>query len=221
MTDMRNLTLLLTLLCATLLGCQTSTKQPNSDLNNAAITTYVYQCSPSIEFVARQADDQHIWLFLPQETLKLPRVKSGSGVKYQLNKIMFWQHHGEAMLSIGDIVYKECKNNPREAIWQAAKLNGADFRAIGNEPGWHLIIEQENTIILTTQYGQRIDKFSQAKRLLNKNHTIYRAKNGQDTLHLTLSIGPCTDSMSGEKFETNVSLTLNDQPLQGCGKSLH
>ena len=221
MTDIRSLTLLLTLLCAALLGCQTSSKQPDTDLKNTTITTYVYQCSPDIEFVARLADDDHIWLFLPQQTVKLPRVKSGSGVKYQLEKIMFWQHQGEAMLSIGDIVYKACENNPSEAIWQAAKLNGADFRAIGNEPGWHLIIEQENTITLTSQYGQQIDKFSHVEILPSETQTIYRANNGQNTLLMKLSNGPCTDSMSGETFETHVSLTLNNQPLKGCGKSLH
>lgn len=217
----RTLTFLTMLLCIMLIGCHTAPKENDTSEAITPISTYAYQCSPAIEFVARLADKDHIWLFLPQETVKLPRVKSGSGVKYQLANIMFWQHQDEAMLSLRDILYKACKNNPSEAIWQAAKLNGADFRSVGNEPGWHLTINQKANITLTTQYGQQIEHFSHAAILSSATHTLYQAKNGSNTLLMKLSIGPCTDSMSGEKFETHVSLKVNEQSLKGCGKSLN
>ena len=31
---------------------------------------------------------------------------------------------------------------------------------------------------------------------------------------------PCTDSMSGESFQTTVTLRLGEQTLEGCGRAL-
>lgn len=42
------------------------------------------------------------------------------------------------MLEVGKKRHVHCKNNRAEAIWEDAKLRGVDFRAVGNEPGWHL-----------------------------------------------------------------------------------
>ena len=47
----------------------------------------------------------------------------------------------------------ECKNNRAKAIWEDAKLKGADFRATGNEPGWHLEISRSFGIVFVTNYG--------------------------------------------------------------------
>jgi uncharacterized membrane protein len=41
------------------------------------------------------------------------------------------------------------------------------------------------------------------------------------TLKLEISAVACTDSMSGEQFESTVVIYLGDRKFQGCGRPLH
>ena len=44
--------------------------------------TYVYECSDGTRFTVR-IEGEKTWLFLPNQTLSLPHVPSGSGAKYR------------------------------------------------------------------------------------------------------------------------------------------
>ena len=114
--------------------------------------TYVYECSDGTRFTAR-IEGEKIWLFLPNQTLSLPHVPSGSGAKYREGVIMFWSKGDEAMLEVGKKRHVHCKNNRAEAIWEDAKLRGVDFRAVGNEPGWHLELTAGEKVVFVGDYG--------------------------------------------------------------------
>lgn len=187
-----------------------------------AVTTFVYQCSPSVRFVVRLGPDQ-AWLFLPQNTINLPRVLSASGIRYARGDSVFWSKGDEAMLDIGNRHYRDCRNDRRAAVWEHAKLSGADFRAIGNEPPWVLEIRAGNQIYLRTGYEGRLHRFAEAVVKTDRNTGItgYDANSGDDVLKLQLRREHCPDSMSGEVFETRVKIQLNGKILAGCGRPLH
>ena len=184
--------------------------------------TFVYECSNTFSFVAR-IENNTAWLFFPQKTLGLPQVPSGSGVKFSDSRILFWTKEDTAILENDGANYRNCINNRTKAIWEHAKLNGFDFRAVGNEPSWYLEIKNGAKIFFTSDYGESRYEFDAPEPLTDqqKRTTIYQTN--ADDKHLTVVIEGrrCRDSMSGEYFATTVSVELDQNKYQGCGRALH
>jgi membrane-bound inhibitor of C-type lysozyme len=184
--------------------------------------TFVYECNDDYAFVARR-EGETIWLFLPGETLSLPHVEAGSGAKYSDGKITFWSKGDRALLETEDGTRRECVNNRAKAIWEHAKLNGVDFRAVGNEPGWSMEIRAGGSISLVTDYGQRQFDFPTPVPLEDRQArtTRYGIETPNHDLLIILEGRPCTDTMSGDQFETSVTVILDGRKLSGCGRPLH
>jgi putative lipoprotein len=183
---------------------------------------YVYECNNGYTFIT-SVDDENAYLFLPDKTARLAKVPSASGVKYSNGLITFWSKGDEALLNAGDIIYRDCKNNRAKAIWENAKLNGIDFRAVGNEPGWYLEITASDKIRFVSNYGQDRHEFTTPKPKIDKQArmTTYTTYNDTNTLTVVIRGRPCQDSMSGESFATTVTVILDNTKFQGCGRALH
>ena len=128
-----------------------------------------------------------------------------------------------SLLDESGVEHQDCRNNRRQAIWEHAKLNGADFRAIGNEPGWNMEIRNRLKLILVTGYGSERQDFDLSEPETDQaaRTTRYKFKQSEHEMSLVISGEPCSDSMSGEKFESRVEIILNGQSLHGCGRALH
>ena len=187
-----------------------------------AAQTFVYQCSDGFNFIAR-IEGEGVWLFLPDETLRLPHVPSASGAKYSEGQTTFWSKDDEAFVQANATTHRECKNNPAAAIWENAKLNGADFRAVGNEPGWHLEITAGKNILYVGDYGQTSLEFATPEPLTDQQarSSRYEASGGGHVLSVVLKAERCADTMSDETFETSVTLILDGKEYRGCGRALH
>ena len=186
--------------------------------------TYFFECE-GLEFTARH-DQRGVYLFLPGRTLLLAETPSGSGAQYTDGQSTFWSKGEEALLEVGGKTYSQCRNNRRRAVWEDAKLNGVDFRAVGNEPGWYLEIYDKGTpekIDFVGDYGQVYYTFPSVQREARetRERKRYTARIGGHQLEVTLEKGPCLDDMSGEAFETSVTVKLNNRSYRGCGKALH
>jgi uncharacterized membrane protein len=181
--------------------------------------TFVFTCRDNLEFVAR-IDNVEAWLFLPSGTLQLPR----SGERFYANdQTQFQINEQNTSLEVSGVKHLRCINDRRQAIWEHAKLNGADYRAIGNEPGWSLEIRNQENIILITDYGSTRHEFTLPKAEPDKTNrtTIYQTKESGHELSLIISGESCLDSMSGEEFDSKATIILNGKTLQGCGRALH
>jgi len=184
--------------------------------------TYVYMCSDDSRFTAR-IEGETAWLFLPSGTISLPHVEAASGAKYSDGTVTFWGKGESAMLEGVSSPRVECKNDRAQAIWEDAKLRGADFRATGNEPGWYMEISRSYGIVLVTNYGSDRYQFAPSEPSSDaaSRTTKYEANDGGHELVISLDGKRCTDSMSGEQFETTVTVMINGNKLNGCGKALH
>ncbi|MCK5190228.1 MAG: MliC family protein [Methylococcales bacterium] len=204
-----------------MLSCTYSKANSEQD-NKHILQTYVYECQGGYNFTAR-VENKGIWLFLPGQTIKLPQVQSGSGAKYSEGNKLFWSKGDEALLEIDSEKYKGCINNQAKAIWEDAKLNGWDFRAVGNEPGWHVLISKDKGITLVSNYGRTIHKFTTPEPLTNQINrtTKYHARENGHILELILKGSRCLDTMSDEPFETTVTVILDGKKFNGCGRALH
>jgi membrane-bound inhibitor of C-type lysozyme/uncharacterized membrane protein len=202
-------------------------EQPESEqaptTDQAEPQTFVFECGEGYSFVAR-IEGERIWLFLPDKTIPLPHVPAASGTKYSDGVTVFWSKGEEARLEMEGEEPRICTNNRAKAIWEHAKLNGVDFRAVGNEPGWHLEISSglEN-IVFVTDYGKSGYEFPFAKPLVDDEagRTVYRTSSGERELTIVLEGDGCYDTMSGEEFETTVTVVLDGTEYRGCGRTLH
>jgi uncharacterized membrane protein len=192
-----------------------------SSLPNESPSTqiFVFTCSDTLEFVAR-TDNKEAWLFLPSGTIQLPHTGTGS---YRNDQTYLQINGQEASLEASGVKHLLCKNDRRQAIWEHAKLNGADYRAIGNEPGWDLEIRNQESIILSTDYGSTQREFTLPKPEIDETNRItrYQSEDAGHELILTISGEACLDSMSEEKFDSKATVTLDGKILQGCGRALH
>ena len=107
------------------------------------------------------------------------------------------------------------KNN----VWHKAKLRGVAFRAIGQEPGWLLEITNGEEILLVTDYGKNRKAYPYVDPREDKTarKTVFQVDGNTSVV---IEGKPCSDTMSGESFETTVAVTLGDRVLQGCGRAL-
>jgi uncharacterized membrane protein len=106
--------------------------------------------------------------------------------------------------------------------WEAARLRGASFRAVGNEPGWSVEIQSGERIVFETDYGQtRVATPLPAPRIeSDPERTSYHARSKAHELTLVIEPGPCQDDMSGERFELRASVVLDGREHRGCGRAL-
>jgi putative lipoprotein len=198
-------------------GAAASQEQDQTDAR-----TYVYECSDGYGFIARHQNGK-VWLFLPDKTINLPQVPSGSGAKYRKGQITYWNKGHEALLEVENENYLKCKNNRSKAIWEDAKFRGVDFRAVGNEPGWHLEIIESERVVFVGDYGQERYAFITAAPSIDQKErtTVYTAQNDKHELSVKIVGSRCRDTMSGEAFETTVTVILDGKKYRGCGKALH
>ena len=183
---------------------------------------FVYECGDGYNFTASLEDDE-IWLFLPKETVNLKQVPSASGTKYSKGSTSYWTKGDEALLTIDKQTHKDCKNNRAKAIWETAKLNGADFRGVGNEPAWNVEISEQQKIVFITDYGKSRYEFPKSERIVSQSAGTanYESRNDKHPIKVLITGAPCSDSMSGELFESKVTVTFDEKTFNGCGKALH
>jgi putative lipoprotein len=182
--------------------------------------TFAFDCDGLDFTVQIQREIAHV--FLPDRTVLLPGVPAASGAKYSDGSMTFWSKGNEALLDIEGSLYRNCSSNPARAVWEDAKLRGVSFRAVGNEPGWYLEIEDETGILLVMDYGQRRISTPVPVPEVEREtaRTVYQARTEAHELTVLLEGKPCRDTMSGEQFATMVTLMLDGRHYQGCGRTL-
>ena len=106
--------------------------------------------------------------------------------------------------------------------WQAARARGADFRAIGQEPGWHLELEEEREIRFVLQSGERhvFSPVPAPSRGIESPSLFYAVRSDGKTLNLIIERTACEDIMSGERFPATVTVELDGETYRGCGRDL-
>ena len=183
--------------------------------------TFVYVCADS-EIVARIEGDV-AWVFASTGTLRLPRVRAASGEKFESGEGLLWSKGDEARITVAGTTHARCRNDRRRAIWEDAKLRGADFRAIGNEPGWTLEVSERTRLTYVGDYGQTTLELRADPPVENQSarRTRYDADDGKHRMTVVIESAPCRDTMSGESFPSRVILSVDGRELHGCGRPLH
>jgi len=186
------------------------------------LATFSFACDDGTTVVANHRDEGYVYLFLPENTVRLAHVPSASGARYSDGAISYWSKGREATIERADKSTTRCEEQRRLSIIEDAKLRGADYWARGNEPGWMLEIAWDS-IRFVTGYATEHYRFATPEPVVdtNEKRATYRAMADDHTLTITITYLRCGDSMSDEKFEGTVELQFDDTILRGCGQALH
>src|SRR5688572_25726156 len=66
--------------------------------------------------------------------------------------------------------------------WRAAQVRGVDFRAVGQEPGWLLEIDNERSMRLAYDYAEREATVPVPQPAREEGKTTYQAVGGTNSL---------------------------------------
>ncbi len=192
--------------------------------------TAVFECADGdsdVEFTVRTGPGE-VALWLPERFqgrsggtyLVLGQVRAASGAKYEGGGVTVWTKGDAALLEVDGQTFTGCRENPQRSVWEDAERSGVDFRAVGQEPGWHLDICEGERIRFVYAYGEREATTPAPAPTVADGRTVYRAESEAHTLIVTITGEPCSDVMSGERFEHAVTVELDGEPYRGCGRSL-
>lgn len=154
---------------------------------------------------------------LADRDLTLPQVPAASGARYGNGRDIFWSHGDEATIEI-DGRSQTCRALPDP--WEAARVRGIDFRAVGQEPGWFLEIDHDRSMHLVYDYMEREATTPAPVAVVSGARTTYTAATEAHRLTVIVEERPCRDSMSGEPFPSTVIVTIDGRELRGCGRAL-
>ena len=104
--------------------------------------------------------------------------------------------------------------------WLTAAGRGIDFRAVGQEPGWYLEIDNERSMHLVYDYAERTATTPVPAPVVRGDEMSYTAVTDAHRLAVLIEPRPCSDTMSGQRFPRTVTVTIDGQTLRGCGRSL-
>lgn len=214
------------LMCLSLAGCGASSAIQSFSADAGTLQpderslgkTFVYDCN-GYEFIARLGPgEMAIWF--PDEYVILSRVRSASGSLYEEGDISFWSKGNDAMLTVGGQSYMDCKLQPERVPWEDARRRAVDFRAVGNEPGWHLEIQSGRQLLLVLGYGMQRILVSEPAEIDTGATRFYKGNAGERAVQVEIIDQACMDSMSGEQFPSRVVVTLDNAYYEGCGQNL-
>ncbi|MDF1747305.1 MAG: MliC family protein [Alphaproteobacteria bacterium] len=204
--------LLFTSLTSLLIGCA---GMPAS-IPYTPPTYFAYRC-PEGAFEVRLGEDKA--LFLHQEKrLMLLRVPSASGEKYQdaAGNLLFMKGQEALFEGADGVSLDNCKGQLVDTPWRAAAVRGVDFRAVGNEPGWLLEMDEEQGVFILLDYGTQVIKTPPP------HLKIYPLTIRTEAHEITIvsKDSGCRDAMSGEYSPLTVTMTVDGKAYTGCGRRL-
>lgn len=181
------------------------------------VVAAVFDCEGLTISVASEASAVRIGA-PPDRTLLLPETgDASSGSRHSDGTTTFQRSGTEATFTMDGRTYV-CRalRDP----WLEARSRGIDFRAIGQEPGWYLEIDDGTAMRLVYEYGSSEAVAPAPPPVVTGGRTTYSADAGGLTLEAAIEPRLCHDGMSGQPFSHAVTVAIGPTVLRGCGRSL-
>lgn len=191
----------------------------------APLRAHAFDCVGGPSFVMAQTADgagasDAIDLVLPHRRQWLPRIPTGSGVRYAGGGVSVWNKGREAILDLDGRVYR-CGENRPGSIREDARARGVEFRASGNEPGWTWELLPDRTVFVAGYGTLRVATPRPSPQSgPTPGETVHAAITDAHRLTVRIRDTACVDSMSGERYGATVEVDLDGRSYRGCGDAL-
>ncbi|HHC71538.1 MAG TPA: hypothetical protein ENK54_01470 [Thiotrichales bacterium] len=178
--------------------------------------TGVYRCAGDLSFTVR-VEGEVAWVMWPADAVRLVRDPDG-GDRYIAGEWSLRLGGERIELNGPEGRFEGCTNDPYQARWAAARLDGVDFRAVG--PGsdpWTLELRTRRSATLV-RGGERLRLPLSHPLIDDGGNTVYRMEAGDRRMTLIIRKQPCEIPRIGAGRQ--VALLVDDEHLTGCGLSL-
>jgi putative lipoprotein len=107
-----------------------------------------------------------------------------------------------------------------EQTFAEDRRRGVDFRALGQEPGWSLTIDDGHQMVFDANSMDDSVVMPAPAPEVNRatGVTTYHVESAGHSLVVTRTLGACQDPMTGIVFAERVTLTFDGVAYQGCGR---
>lgn len=114
-------------------------------------------------------------------------------------------------------------NAEENNVWEKAREEGIQFRAVGNEPGWLIEVRDDQKIKFVNDYGALEIKAPVDDLWLGPagEDKIYYVENDVVQFQVVIMKKSYEDSMSGEKFPYQVRVVFPNKSYVGGGRLLN
>ena len=203
-----------------LVGCKAAPAPIRSGASLVQAATYVYTCPDGYRFSARARGDS-VTLRLPTRILTLPKVETASGTRYEGHGTTYAGKGEDASLETDATLHSQCQAARAANAWEEAALLGVEFRAVGQEPGWTLELDEGRSMRFIGNYGNEVVVTpAPAPGRDSTLGTTWTARTEAHTLTLIAREAACRDAMSGEAFSHTVTVRVDGTERRGCGRPL-
>lgn len=137
------------------------------------------------------------------------------------------RQQGDVATLAGDALpARTCRAQRAATPWDEARLLGADYRAVGQEPGWWVEVDEGRRIQFVGDYGSTRVALPTPPAATESaaggvNRTTWRARGAARALVVDVVRQPCRDAMSGEPSPTTAVVQLDGREYRGCGRWLN
>ena len=211
--------------CLMIAGCTSTTVVKDKAAQRLPVTSkdgsaFYYQCDNGFGFAAQGTEDA-ITVELKNGSRTLKRNSVETGFHYSSGNISLQGKGNQAYFNDGSRRYM-CQIDRRQSLFEDARFRGADFVAMGNEPGWKLELSRTGDMLYIGNYGTVSFRIATPESShANKSPLVFAARDAEHSVWLTIEDKPCVDTMKGDRFDVSVSLVVDGQPLTGCGMILN
>ena len=178
----------------------------------ARVVTTRYECDGRVLMLA--VFPTHATLVEESEIILQP-TPSPSGRLYANGEVAILTRGSEATL---DWYGEAIACHPLPDPWKNSGARGIDFRAVGQEPGWFVEIDDENLIHLVYDYAERELTTRAPSKTVEADRTVFTGEAGDQVVTVAIQEKRCADVMSGEPYPYTVTVTIDDRELNGCGR---
>jgi putative lipoprotein len=216
----------------TLAGCGDSSRPPPADARTPAaapepppdrdLDIHVFVCEDGTQYAVAFGEEAAL-LLLPEGARRLPHVRSASGARFASDDgTELWNKGDEAMVSVDGVERRGCRSDPAAASWESARVRGVDYRAVGNEPGWHLEIVNGGRTRFVGDYGELVLEFDTPTPADGggPGAVDYLWREGDRGVTIRLRREPCRDTMAGVGYPLRVRVEVDGRIFEGCGRAL-
>jgi uncharacterized membrane protein len=198
-----------------------ATSDPPRAQIDPGMAVSVYECSDGYRFTVAVDTDSAL-LLLHTGPVSLPAARSASGARYQNEDAEFWSKGEEALLRINGIERRGCVSDRPAAIREGARLRGVDYRAMGNEPGWHLEITNSGISRYVGDYGATVVEYPTPPPGDGHGDGAITYVWADDGFRIAISLRPepCQDTMADVDYPWTASVDVNGRKLNGCAWAL-
>jgi len=218
-----------------LAACGDSSRPPSAEAPGAAaekvddtppperdLDVNVYACDDGTSYTVAIGPEAAL-LLLPDGARRLPHVRSASGARFASEDgTEFWNKGEEAMLVIDGVRRAGCRSDAMAAVWESARVRGVDYRAVGNEPGWHLEIVNGGRSRFVGDYGQLVIEFDTPPPMDGggPGAVDYVRQEDRRRIEVQLRREDCNDTMVDVTYPLRARVKVDDRVFDGCARAL-